>query len=125
MNHLLRISLLGLLDPEARAADPSPPMPSQPPPPAKPMESEGGTSLALEMQRRTGRTLDTVQVQVVGRDHRHYPPALKFNVIGSTVYVRAEDAPALQAAILRRRQASQSEALPDFHENKNRSGDGP
>jgi hypothetical protein len=59
--------------------------------------------LASEMQRRAGRTLDSLHVEGVPPGHQHYPPSKKFNCIGDTVYVRDEDYPALRAALIRRR----------------------
>lgn len=100
MNKFLLQALAAALLPKQAAADPGPavlPIKSEPDGSSRP--------LALEMQARSGRTLDSLHVEVVDLDHRHCPPPKRFNMIGDSLYIRREDAPALQEAILRRRKA--------------------
>jgi hypothetical protein len=89
------LSGLGLGQPRERAAGPEPETPEA--------NSGNGSLLASEIQARAGRTLESLHVQPVPPGHKHEPPPQRFNVVGDTVYVRACDAGALQASLLRRR----------------------
>lgn len=94
------MALIGPVSKNESAPDTAPALPAG-------AAGDGQSNLAAEMQRRAGRTLESMHVEPVDAGHPHYPPSQKFNVIGDTVYVRREDAAGLQDAILRRRAANQ------------------
>lgn len=104
---LLSIAVASALGSALRgAADP------QPETPAAVSGASGSGSLASEIQARAGRTLSSLHVEPVPPGHRHEPPARQFNVIGDIVYVREADAPALRAALMKRRATSMGKSEP-------------